>query len=102
MICRQTPLAPRGITWALNDQQFCPNEFSPSTYYHTGYNGHALCIEPETNTYYIILTIWKHPSISASYKKGRKARSRILTAMKADLHHRLSSDAKARKSNNSE
>src|SRR6056297_2859069 len=81
MIRRNTPLAPRGIAWALNDHSFCPPELSPRTYYHTGYNGHALCIDPETKTFYIVLTVWKHPAIKASYKEGRKARSRILSAL---------------------
>lgn len=97
MTRRQTPLAPRGITWALNDHRFCPDEFSPSAYYHTGYNGHALCIDPEANTYYITLTVWKHPSITASYKEGRRARARILSALAAEVHTSASSDPEAGK-----
>lgn len=84
MVRKQTQLANRGITWTLLDKSFGPSNLSASTYYHTGYNGHALWIDPEKNMYFIVLTVWKHPDIHASVEEGRQARVRISEAVIED------------------
>jgi CubicO group peptidase (beta-lactamase class C family) len=81
MTSRQTNLASRGITWAIVDHSFAPENLSTNTFYHTGYNGHALWIDPDKNLYVIVLTVWKHPDIKASAEEGRQARVRITRAV---------------------
>lgn len=77
MVSPQSEVVKRGIIWDLVDYSYGPENLSPNTFYHTGYNGHALWIDPDKNMYFIVLTVWKHPAIKASVKEGREAKKRI-------------------------
>jgi len=58
-----------------------PRNVSSSTFYHSGYTGQLLIVDPERSAYVIVLTAWLHPSIKASYEDSRKARGRIAAAV---------------------
>ncbi|MBN2450971.1 MAG: serine hydrolase, partial [Lentisphaeria bacterium] len=77
----QTPLpVGRGILWALatgEGRTGAPASLSDQTYYHTGYNGHSLWIDPAANAYVMVLTIWTHPLISAPKDAAVAARIEI-------------------------
>ena len=70
----------KGIVWDRGDY-WLPDDVSKVSYYHTGYNGHHLVIDPFTKSYIIILTVWNHRAVSSSYRKSKKARVDVIEAV---------------------
>ena len=70
-----------------------PEGLSKKTFWHTGYTGQSLWIDPESQTYVIVLTNRCHPlTIHMSHEKSRLARKRIaerLIAQFIDINPQL-------------
>lgn len=72
----------KGIIWKTgNASTEIPNSLSPQVYYHTGYNGHSLIVDPINRCYVIVLTNWHHPAISVTNATSDLARARIAEAV---------------------
>ncbi|MEN6405816.1 MAG: serine hydrolase domain-containing protein [Thermoguttaceae bacterium] len=67
------------IVWQTMDEKVfpLPNNVSPGSFYHSGHTGQLLIVDPKRNAYVIVLTVWLHPAIKASFDDGRKARGRL-------------------------
>ena len=72
----------RGFGWDINSTYSSPkgSYFSSRSFGHTGYTGTSLWIDPETQTYLIILTNRVHPNGKGSVKELRQEIADIVGA----------------------
>jgi serine-type D-Ala-D-Ala carboxypeptidase len=77
MTSPQTHISNVGVIWNLLGDNTSPINLSRRTFFHTGYNGHVIYIDPVNNCYIIINSVWKHPAVTGSREDGRRARFRI-------------------------
>jgi CubicO group peptidase (beta-lactamase class C family) len=69
--------AGNAIVWQRQNVNQLPANAGPGTYFHTGYTGQTLLIDPEHDVYIAILTAWSHPAIKVSADSARRARASI-------------------------
>ena len=91
----QVQFAGRGLGWDL-DSSYATNGgdlFGPSSFGHTGYTGTSIWIDPETQTYVILLTNRVHPD-----DKGDIAavRSRVANVVAASIISKAAATAQKR------
>ena len=71
----------RGFGWDLRPQGR-PRGLSDATFYHTGYTGQSIWIDPKLKLYVIVLTNRNHPKdISSLYAAAKRFRIRIAEAV---------------------
>ncbi len=76
---RAAPGSPveRGFGWDLRPEGR-PKGLSEATFYHTGWTGQSVWIDPEGNTYVIVLTNRTHPrNEPARYEAAKRFRIRV-------------------------
>jgi CubicO group peptidase (beta-lactamase class C family) len=79
---RRSPAAQsaRGFGWDL-EPEGRPEGLSNATYYHTGWTGQSMWIDPETTRYVIVLSNRDHPtSVGALYAGAKRFRARVAEA----------------------
>lgn len=69
------------IVWRRDNTGELPDNASPGSFFHTGYTGQTLILDPERNAYIIVLSAWSHPCIKASKINATRARARIATTL---------------------
>ncbi|NLS92652.1 MAG: beta-lactamase family protein [Planctomycetaceae bacterium] len=74
-----------GIVWHRGNGGNVPEQLSPNTFYHTGYTGQTLAIDPDRNVYVIVLTNWDHPAVRAKNEVSDLARKRIAATVFAEV-----------------
>lgn len=79
---RRSPAAvsARGFGWDL-EPEGRPEGLSNATYYHTGWTGQSMWIDPGTKRYVIVLSNRDHPmSVGALYAGAKRFRARVAEA----------------------
>ncbi|MDZ7617544.1 MAG: serine hydrolase domain-containing protein [Patescibacteria group bacterium] len=86
---RRSPAAvsARGFGWDL-EPAGRPKALSDATYYHTGWTGQSMWIDPGSKRYVIVLTNRDHPrSIGSLYQGAKQFRARVADAALAACCH---------------
>lgn len=82
----------RGFGWDLRPEGR-PRGLSDATYYHTGWTGQSLWIDPKSDLYVIVLTNRNHPKEKPSlYDKAKQFRIHIAEVVLNELGSGLSTD----------